>query len=281
MLTTSYHTHSRYCDGRGEIAEYADAAAAAGLEALGVSSHSPLPFPEPYAMRAEDLPAYCQEVGRLKRAYAGRLRVHLSLEIDYLPEYAAQVAHMIAPYPFEYLIGSVHFVGVGADGVPSAYDLSRRGFERGLTELFGGDVRGMVAAYYGRVRSLVEWNRTAILGHLDRIKMWNAGDQYFSETEPWYRGEVERTLCACARAGMIVELNTSGWRHAVRAPYPSPWVLRRCLDLEIPLVVTTDAHHPARVAEFHDEAAAVLKDIGCTKLAVLRDGRWVLESLPR
>jgi histidinol-phosphatase (PHP family) len=280
MIVTSYHTHNRYCDGAGEIAEYADAALAAGLEALGVSSHSPLPFPEPYAMRADDLPAYCQEVGHLRRVHARRLRVHLSLEIDYLPEYAAQVWEMVAPFPFDYLIGSVHFVGVGADGVPSAYDLSRKGFERGLQELFGGDIRGMVAAYYGRVRSLVAWGRTAILGHLDRIKMWNAGDRYFVETEPWYRHEVEATLQACARAGIIVELNTSGWRHAVRSPYPSPWILRRCLDLDIPLVVTTDAHHPARVTEFHAEAAAVLKDIGCTRLAVLRDGGWVLEPFP-
>jgi len=279
VLTTSYHTHSRYCDGRGEISEYAAAAVAAGLQALGVTSHSPVPFPEDYAMRAEDLPAYCADVLRVRQAHQDRLQVHLALEFDYLPEFAARVWETIAPYPFDYLIGSVHFVGVDADGIPSAYDLSRAGFEQGLDELFGGNIRRLVTAYYDRVRSLIAWGHIAVLGHLDRIKMWNKDDQYFGEDTAWYRQEIETTLQACARTGVIVELNTSGWRHAVSSPYPSPWVLRRCLELDIPIVVTTDAHHPTRVAEFRAEAEDVLRDIGCRELAVLRDDAWIMESV--
>jgi histidinol-phosphatase (PHP family) len=278
-LRTSYHTHNRYCDGKGEIADYAAAAAAAGLEALGVTSHSPLPFPDPYTMRPEDLPAYLEDVRRVRAAYAGRLRVHLGLEFDYLPEYAEAMWAMLDAHPFDYLIGSVHFVGADPRGVPAAYELSRRGFERGLGELFGGDIRHMIAEYYRRVRALVAWRRTAILGHLDRIKMWNSDNRYFDEQAPWYRDEVEATLLACAGAGTIVEINTAGWRQAVHAPYPSPWIVRRCLDLAIPLIVTTDAHQPERVTEFHEQAEALLREAGCTRLAVLRDGGWAQEPI--
>jgi histidinol-phosphatase (PHP family) len=109
---------------------------------------------------------------------------------------------------------------------------------------------------------------------VDRIKMWNKDEQYFSEGAPWYREDVEQTLQACARTGIVIELNASGWRHAVRAPYPSPWIVRRCLALGIPMIVTTDAHAPARVNEFHAEAEALLRDVGCTSLAVFRDGAW-------
>ncbi|MDR7419577.1 MAG: histidinol-phosphatase [Armatimonadota bacterium] len=278
MLRTSYHTHNRYCDGRGEIVEYAEAAIEAGLAALGVTSHSPLPFREEYAMALDEVPAYCSDVLRLREKYAGRLQIHLGLEWDYVPEHLPAMEEMLAPFRFDYLIGSVHFAGTDADGIPSAYDLSQGGFERGLQELFGGAIERMVRAYYARVRSLLSWGQVAIVGHIDRIKMWNRDGRYFREDAPWYREEVERTLQACARAGVIVELNTSGWRHAVRAPYPSPWILRRCLDLEIPLVVTTDAHAPGRVAEFHAEAEALVRDVGCRRLAVLRAGRWTLES---
>jgi histidinol-phosphatase (PHP family) len=277
MLRTSYHTHSRYCDGKGEIAEYAEAAAAAGLEALGVTGHSPLPFPEEYAMSLEAVPAYCAEVRRLQTQYAGRLRVHLGLEFDFTPEHLPATEALLAPFVFDYLVGSVHFVGTGPDGIPSAYDLSRGGFERGLQDLFGGDIQGLVRAYYARVRALVAWGRAAILGHVDRIKMWNAGERYFREDEPWYRDEVEQTLRACATGGIIVEINTSGWRHAVRAPYPSPWIVRRCLEMDIPMIVTTDAHAPSRVTDFHNDAAALLRDVGCTHLAVFRDGTWRTE----
>jgi histidinol-phosphatase (PHP family) len=276
MLHTSYHTHSRYCDGKGEIVEYVEAAIAAGLDALGVTSHSPLPFHEEYAMSLDEVPAYCADVLRLRATYGDRLRIHLGLEWDFVPEHLPAMEAMLAPFRFDYLIGSVHFAGTGADGIPSAYDLSQGGFERGLQELFGGEIDRMVRAYYGRVRALLTWGQVAIVGHIDRIKMWNKDDRYFREDAPWYRDEVEQTLQACRRAGTIVELNTSGWRHAVRAPYPSPWILHRCLDLAIPLVVTTDAHTPARVAEFHAEAESLLRDIGCRRLAVFDNGGWTL-----
>jgi len=277
MFRTNYHTHNRFCDGKGEIAEYVEAAVAAGLEALGISSHSPLVFPDESAMRAADLPAYCAEVERLRDANRGRLRVHLSLEFDYIPERLPELWALVAPFRFDHLIGSVHFVGLDTTGVPWAYDLTRRGFERGLRTLFGGDIRRLVGAYYERIRSLAAWGRVAIVGHIDRIKMWNRGSEYFNEDDVWYQQEVAATLRACAEAGVIIELNTTGWRHAARSPYPSPWILRRCLDLGIPLIVTTDAHTPSRITEFHPRAEALLREVGCSSLAVLRDGGWKME----
>ncbi len=279
MIRTNYHTHNRFCDGKGEIAEYVEAAIAAGFEALGISSHSPLVFPDENAMRAEDLPGYCAEVERLRAANHDRLRVHLSLEFDYIPERLDELWAIVATHRFDYVIGSVHFVGLNPTGLPWAYDLTRRGFERGLRLLYGGDIRRLVGAYYERIRSLVAWGRVTIVGHLDRIKMWSRGSEYFDENDTWYRHDVEATLRACAQAGLIVELNTTGWRHAPRSPYPSPWILRRCLDLKIPLIVTTDAHAPTRVTEFHDKAEALLHEIGCKELAVLRDGHWRMEAL--
>jgi histidinol-phosphatase (PHP family) len=82
VLTTSYHTHNRFCDGAGEIADYVAAAIAAGLEAIGISSHAPLVFPDPNAMRAADLPAYCAEIDRVRDAHRGHPRVHRALEFD-------------------------------------------------------------------------------------------------------------------------------------------------------------------------------------------------------
>lgn len=277
MLRTSYHTHNRHCDGRGEIKEYARAALAAGLDVLGISSHSPLPFPDESAMRADDLPAYCAEVARERDTYRDRLQIHLSLEFDYVPEYTNQIWQMIAPYPFDYLIGSVHFIGNDDRGAPIAYDVSRRGFERAMRAVFNGDIGKMVGEYYSRVRALVDSGRVAILGHLDRIKVWNKEGRYFTEDEPWYRREVETVLRACAQAGIIVEMNTSGWRHAAGAPYPSLWIVRRCVQMGIPLVVTTDAHAPSRVNDFYARAETLLRQAGCTGLAVLRDGGWTVE----
>jgi histidinol-phosphatase (PHP family) len=279
VLTTSYHTHNRFCDGAGEIADYAAAAISAGLEALGISSHAPLTFPDPNAMRAADLPAYGAEIDRVRDAHRDRLRVHRALEFDYIPERHDALWGLVAPVAFDYLIGSVHFVGEDDDGAPWACDLTREGFERGLRTRYGGDIRRLVGAYYERVRSLAAWGRVAIVGHFDRIKKWNRDERYFREDGPWYRREVEAALAAVARTGLIMELNTVGWRNDVGRPYPSPWILRRCLDLGIRLMVTTDAHAPERVNEYHAEAQAVLHEVGCRELAVLRDGEWMMEPV--
>lgn len=277
MLTTSYHTHNRYCDGKGEIAEYLEAAIGAGLEAVGVSSHSPLTFPNDFALRAGDLPAYCAEVEGLRKSYADRLRVHLGTEFDFIPEYASPMWEIVAPFRFEFLIGGVHFLGHDAAGVPWAFDYTRQEFERGLREIFGGDARALGAKYYRRVRHLAEWGRVAILAHLDHINRWNNDGRYFSEDELWYRDEVEATLRACARSGLIVEVNTSGWRDSSAAPHPSPWIVRRCVEMEIPLVVTADAHQPEHIAAFYAEAEAMLREAGCSATAVLREEGWRME----
>jgi len=279
VIHTSYHTHNRFCDGAGEAGDYAEAAVTAGLEALGISCHAPLTFPDEAAMKTESLPAYCAEVTRLKDAYRARLRVHLSLEFDYIPERHAELWSIVAPHAFDYLIGSVHFVGQDDRGIPWPVDLSRSGFEDGLRRYYGGDIRRLVGAYYDQVRRLIGWGGVNILGHLDRIKKWNDAGRYFNEDDSWYRSDVEATLQACARSALIVEINTVGWRNACRSPYPSPWIVRRSLDLKIPLVVTTDAHAPQRVADFHPEAEALLRDAGCRELAVLRDGHWRMEPL--
>lgn len=279
MITTSYHTHNRFCDGTGEIQEYADAAIASGLEALGITSHSPLTFPDKSAMRAEDLPAYCAEIRRVKDTVAGRLRAHLGLEFDYIPERQTELWRLIEPYPFDYLIGSVHFVTASDNDVPMPIDLTRQDFETILRQLCGGDIRRLVGSYYERVRSMVEWSagRVAVLGHIDRIKKWNADSVYFREDEPWYKREIEAALQACRRAGFIVEINTVGYRHPVGNVYTSPWIARRCVELGIPLIVTCDAHTPERVTDFHIQAEGVLRQIGCTSLAVLRDNGWQVE----
>jgi len=222
-------------------------------------------------MRAANLPAYCAEIDRLRDAHRGQLRVHRALEFDYIPERHAALWSVVAAVPFDYMIGSVHFVGEDQDGAPWAYDVTREGFEHGLRQLYGGDIRRLVGAYYERVRGLAAWGQVAIMGHLDRIKKGNRDEHYFKEDESWYRREVEATLQACARAGLIVELNTVGWRNEVGRPYPSPWILRRCLDLGMPLVVTADAHLPRRVVDFHAEALTTLREVGCKAVAVLRD----------
>lgn len=280
-LRTNYHTHSRYDDGEGEIAEYIEAAIAAGLDSYGVSGHAPVPIPmrDPWMMRPDDLPAYCAEVRCLREAYRDRLAVHLALELDYAPGFDDFYRTEILPHGFDYFVGSVHFVGTDEAGMPWEIDESAPRFANGLAGGWDGDVRRAFEAYFALQRAMVGTPGVAIVGHMDKMKMWNMGDRYFRETDGWYVAAVEETLRAFKAGGLIVELNTSGLRKEIGAPFPSPWVLARCRDLGIPITVTADTHRPADVAAGFDTAAAILRDLGITEV-MTRDGdRWMPRTI--
>ncbi len=196
-LRTNYHTHSRYCDGEGEIRQYIEAAIAAGLDSYGVSSHAPLPMPmrDPWMMRLDDLPAYCAEVRALRDEYRDRLAIFLALELDYVPGLDAYLpASRSSRINFDYFVGSVHFVGTDGEGMPWEIDESAERFAAGLAGGWDGDVRRAFERYFALQRAMVGTPGVAIVGHMDKMKMWNFGDRYFRESDPWYVAAVEETL---------------------------------------------------------------------------------------
>jgi histidinol-phosphatase (PHP family) len=275
MLFANYHTHNRWCDGQGEIAAVVEAALAARLRQIGISSHAPVPFAASYALPLEDLAAYRAEVLRLREVYAGRIEVLLGLELDALPALRAFNRDRVLPLGFDYAIGSIHYLGEGGDLWP--LDLSAGRFDALLRERYGGDIRRLVEDYYDLNAALADYPGVAVVGHLDRgAKLWNGGDRYFSEGAPWYRAAVERALSAFAGAGTIVELSTGGWRRGLEEPFPSAWIVRRCRELGVRLTVNSDAHHPDQLTFAYDRALALLRETGYREIAAFGSatGGW-------
>ncbi len=264
MFRSSYHTHNLFCDGQATIEEVVLAAIAAGLEEIGISSHAPLPWPVEWIMPRERLDAYLTEVRDLRRRYADRIVVLLGAEIDYIPDSGviAFQRDQVLPAAFDYLIGSVHFLG--NDDPPRAFDSTPEGFDAILQQSYGGDIRAMVGEYYSRVGDMTRLPGIRMVGHLDLIKRWNADHRYFQGDETWYLEAAEAALHAIATAGNMVELNTAAWRRGFDEPYPAPRLLAHCRDLDIPIVVSADAHAPSEVTRDFDRAHALLAELGIT-----------------
>jgi histidinol-phosphatase (PHP family) len=280
-LTTNYHMHSRFCDGKGEIEDYVRRAIELGFTSIGTSSHAPVPFPNTYAMRPENLDAYCAEVHRLQAAYAGQIEFALASEVDVIPSLHDHFITTLVPRNFDYFIGSVHFVGDDPRiGQPWEID-TERDVTRGLNDWYAGDIRRLVEDFYALARRVPDFiPGVAIVGHMDRIKRFNYDQRFFREDAAWYRDAVEETLRVYAAADIIVELNTAGWRTRTGAGYPSPWITDRCRALGIRTTINTDAHSPDHLAADHDRAIAQLRASGYHELWVRRAGTWVAEPLP-
>jgi len=266
----NYHTHSRFCDGKGEPEEYVLYALAKGFTHLGFSGHAPLPFTTDWTMKEEDFPAYKAAVVELKERYRDRIEILLGLEVDYIPDLALPESVSRRGDGLEYTLGSVHYLGRLKDGRRWTVDSPQAEFEKGLEETFAGDVRKAVERYYAIEEAMLVSVSPDIIAHFDLIKKNNRNGSFFCESEAWYREAVSRCLEAVRSSGAILEVNTGGIaRDTSGALYPSAWILRECLEKDIPILISSDAHRPQDVDSLFVETALLLSGIGFRKTTLL------------
>ncbi len=284
----SYHNHPGYCDGSGTIEEFVTAAREAGLAAVGVSSHAPVPFPCSWTMTLERFREYVADARGVQERWRASYPVWVGVELDYLDVELVPAADVfqraqILSVQLDYAVVSLHFVGRDPEGRPWAVDESAESFARQVDAVYRGDVQRLVEDYYRLMEYLAAWARglgvPVVVGHLDKVKQWNVGGRYFSEAAPWYREAVERALRAIRGADIPIEVNTAGLRRPIGAPFPSEWILRRCWELGIPVTIGADAHQPADVAAGFEEALKLLRSISYQEILVLGQGRWHTASV--
>jgi histidinol-phosphatase (PHP family) len=268
---TNYHSHSYYCDGVESPEDQVKGAISQGVKVFGFSSHCPLPFENAWSMKAARLNEYLADTKNLKEKYGDQIELYQSLEIDYIPslctisEFAGRL---------DYTVGSVHYVDENWEGKPWEIDGATEGFLKGLVEVHGGDIRAVIQKYYRYIREMVELDCPDIVGHLDKIKMHNLQDSLYSESDSWYQKEVLDTLEVIAKAGCIVEINTRGLYKRNLDTYPSDWILRKMVEMKIPVMINSDSHAPQEITLRFTEAAQKLLLAGYRTLRILTKGKW-------
>jgi histidinol-phosphatase (PHP family) len=246
-------------------------ALALGMTSLGLSSHAPLPFDCKWCMKPANLDAYLADIEAAQQQYPG-LEIYKGLEIDFIPG-------VIAPTTFrhqlDYTIGSIHFVDEFADGRRWEIDGLHSFFLEGLEAIFHNNIQAAVTRYLALTREMIQTARPDVVGHLDKIKIQNTGNKFFSETDAWYRQEVMHTLDVIAASGAVLEVNTRGiYQKKSTTTYPGPWILEQAFEKHIPVTISSDAHHPNDLTNQFSETATLLADIGYRHLALLRNGSW-------
>ncbi|MCI0751093.1 MAG: histidinol phosphatase, partial [Flammeovirgaceae bacterium] len=129
--------------------------------------------------------------------------------------------------------------------------------------------------YFQLMREMIITSSPDIVGHLDKIKIQNSNNKFFSEEASWYRDEIIKTIGVIKDAGVIVEVNTRGlYLGKSSTTYPSPWILETLCQKGIPITINSDAHHPGDLINKFRTTATMLKEIGFKKIMVLREGKW-------
>ena len=275
MLYSNYHSHTDYCDGTEKPERYIESAIENGLQSYGFSSHAPLPFSTNWAMDINCLKAYLYEINALKNKYSHHIQIYTAMEVDYIPGISGPGNPLIRNAGLDYTIGSIHFVDNYADKKPWCIDNSHKEFIRGVEEIFDGDVKKAIKRYYELTRMMVRKDCPDIIGHLDKIKMHNHNECFFSEEEDWYRQEVISTLEIIKASNAILEVNTRGfYSRKINDFYPGCRVLKYIAEMDIPVTICSDAHQPDEVNAGFLDAVECLLDIGISSIQVLIDDEW-------
>jgi histidinol-phosphatase (PHP family) len=246
-----------------------------GFAAYGFSSHAPVPFETLWSMKKANLDRYYQEIKALKQQYQVNIQIYCGLEVDFIPGVVGPQSTFIKDDRLDYTIGSVHFVDAFPDGRHWEIDGTNVVFAQGLTQIFQGNIQAAVSRYFELTRQMVIQECPDVIGHLDKIKMQNKVTGLFSEEATWYQDEIKKTLQVIKESPALVEVNTRGlYKNKASAVYPGPWVLAQMHRLNIPVTISSDAHHPSEVSGYFTAVAQLLLDIGYREIHVLYNGTW-------
>ena len=178
-----------------------------------------------------DLDTYVEVVLAAKQE---GLPVVLGLEVDYYETRMDDVATLLRGYPFDVLLGSVHWLGTwgfdnwGAPAFEAEWSVRKvedvwEAYTRSLEELAGS----------GATDVLAHPDLVMVMGHLPDVP------------DEWY----DRMAEAAARSGMAAEVSSAGWRKPVGMAYPAPPLLQRFNARGVPITTASDAHKLDQVAD--------------------------------
>ena len=249
----SYHNHSDMSDGAAPLELICRTAKAAGLREFGISDHWVIPpagspiDASSWRMIPSRLDEYVEKVLKLKKELdSDTFTLRLGLEVDFFFENYEEVLANLAPYPFEYTIGSVHYSGT----FPIDHDAADW---VGLTP---EQLSEVCEGYWKKLEGAAACGRYTFIGHPDLPKKFGFIDNSH------YLSHAVKVLDAVAKNNGAIELNTAGWFKECKEQYPSIAILQEACKRNIPVVINADAHHQDHIRRNFSESAKVLEEAG-------------------
>lgn len=248
---------------RETLERYCEAAAAKGIEHIAITEHShrftrvindvlphwdrptrgPVAAATAHVLDIEggaDLDAY---VTALLDAQQAGLPILIGLEVDYLPAAMPAMAGVLADYPFDVLLGSVHWLDewlFDAYGTPA---FAAQWEQRNIDEVY--------TQYVDSVLDLAHAGVVDVLAHLDVIKVAGHRPPSLIEHE-------RRLVAGVAEADVVVEFSSAGLRKPASDTYPNLGLLDALLAQGVGITTASDGHTVEQIGQGFDQLSAAL-----------------------
>jgi histidinol-phosphatase (PHP family) len=274
-VLTDYHVHLRpdepdtpaerfFTD--DNVERYRVAADERGISELGASEHihrfrqALEIWDHPFWVESaiDDLDDYAHFLA------AGPLRC--GIEMDWVPGAGERIAELLSSRPFDYVIGSVHFIGEGA--------VDHDGFDAWETAAM--DPERVWGSYFRHLADAARSRLFDTLAHPDLVKVWGRG-------RPLPEGDLRRfyepAVEAIAESGVAVEVSTAGLRKPVHELYPARELGELCVQAGVPFTLSSDAHVPDDLGYGYGEAVEFMRSLGIEEICVFEGRRRRMEPL--
>ena len=256
-MIVDYHMHLRDPEERTGftvqgVERYVETAAERGVDEIGFTEHVyyftqtehlwDLPYQTERCVH--DLDAYVDAVVEAKNR---GLPVKLGLEVDYVGERQYELAAALEPYPWDYLLGSVHWIdGLAVDQEPGIWADS--------------PVEEVWRRYFAALAELAASGHVDVLAHSDLAKIFGR--------------RPERIEYPCLD-GVALEISTAGLHKPVGEIYPD----LAMLEQHPPITLASDAHVPQNVGRDFDRALEHARAAGYETVTVFEERRGRQEPL--
>ena len=275
-MLTDYHVHLRPDEPGTTFERYMTAANAEryravaterGIAELGVSEHV-YRFTQALDVWRHEL--WVESAHDDLDAYCGFVReqtdLRLGIEADFIPGREERMAELLDGRDWDYVVGSIHFVGDGALDY-AKYDVWTR-----------ADSPDKVwRTYFEWLGELAMTGMYDVLAHPDLVKYWGRAERPWPDRDLRYYYEI--AMEGIAESGIAVEVSTAGLRKPVGELYPARAFLEMVVDAGNPIALSSDAHTPDQIGAGYDEALAILDEVGVTELCVFEGRRRRLEPI--
>ena len=232
------HTHTRYSKHAvGTVDELAAAAIQRNVKVLTITDHAPFFVDDQNRLLEDELRPYCDDIERVRRRYAGRMKILTGMEFDFMPGSEPFLRRLLDTVQLDYVIGSIHYVPVGRELV-KVWDLPR------LNE------QVVLDSYFGALRELLTCNLFDAVGHADTLLRAVPESVLFHH--------LDEIVPLFADRRISYELNASGLRKSIYNPelgteqaagasYPSRRAVSALLAAGASFTIGSDAHDPSDV----------------------------------
>lgn len=247
-----YQVHSvRSHDGKASIFDHCLHAAAIGIDEIGFSEHKDFDPNDP-VVDYFDYDAYMKEIEAVRQRFGRKLKIRAGVEIDYQYCFEDKIANYVDTHPFDFVIGSVHYVNRVMVMTPE-YNKTR-------------NARLAYADYFHAVRDSVVSNCFDIVGHLEYanrrgIEAWGP---YNPEA---HRADLINVFDRMIDGNYALEINTAGLCQGINQTYPTEETVAIYTEHGGErIAIGSDAHHPDQLAHAYAEAARIALANGITQV---------------